>query len=183
MLVCYCILNSKSPLKHSFIGQRPINGCVCAYKPMAVIISTRLPCCFMVYYDYPSWRTGGSLFVPQMPGYLKNKSEMRSFKSTENIHKKEDGPHHTASANKASSVTLQPLGNESQRKHTTTPRTANRQPTQRPTHTKMGSKQTTSSPKGNDRSPESNVPSQSAPKSYAAFPPPPMMLHIKLDQD
>ena len=30
----------------------------------------------------------------------------------------------------------------------------------------------TSSPKGNDRSPESNVPSQSAPKPYAAFPPP-----------
>ena len=30
----------------------------------------------------------------------------------------------------------------------------------------------TSSPKGNDRSPESNVPNQSAPKSYAAFPPP-----------
>ena len=31
---------------------------------------------------------------------------------------------------------------------------------------------TTSSQKGNDRSPESNVPSQSAPKPYAAFPPP-----------
>ena len=30
----------------------------------------------------------------------------------------------------------------------------------------------TSSPKGNDRSPESNVPSQSAPKPYAAFLPP-----------
>ena len=30
----------------------------------------------------------------------------------------------------------------------------------------------TSSPKGNDRSPESNVPSQSAPKPYAAFSPP-----------
>ena len=30
----------------------------------------------------------------------------------------------------------------------------------------------TSSPKGNDRSPESNMPSQSAPKPYAAFPAP-----------
>ena len=33
-------------------------------------MSTRLPCCFRVFYDYPSWRTGGSPFVPQVPGYL-----------------------------------------------------------------------------------------------------------------
>ena len=33
-------------------------------------MSTRLPCCFMVFYNYPSWRTGGSPFVPQVPGYL-----------------------------------------------------------------------------------------------------------------
>ena len=37
--------------------------------------------------------------------YLK-KSEMRSFKSNENIHKKEGGSYYVVSANKASSVTL-----------------------------------------------------------------------------
>ena len=34
-------------------------------------MSTRLPCCFRAFYDYPSWRTGGSPFVPQVPGYVK----------------------------------------------------------------------------------------------------------------
>ena len=34
------------------------------------------------------------------------KSEMRSFKSKENIHKKEGGTYYVVSANKASSVTL-----------------------------------------------------------------------------
>ena len=34
------------------------------------------------------------------------KSEMRSFKSNENIHKKEGGSNYVVSANKASSVTL-----------------------------------------------------------------------------
>ena len=34
------------------------------------------------------------------------KSEMRSFKSSENIHKKEGGSYYVVSANKASSVTL-----------------------------------------------------------------------------
>ena len=34
------------------------------------------------------------------------KSEMRSFKSFENIHKKEDGSYYIVLANKASSVTL-----------------------------------------------------------------------------
>ena len=43
---------------------------------------------------------------------------MRSFKSNENIHKKEGGSYYVVSANKASSVTLQSPGNESQRKHT-----------------------------------------------------------------
>ena len=39
--------------------------------------------------------------------YLRNiKSEMRSFKSNENIHKKEGGSYYVVSANKASSVTL-----------------------------------------------------------------------------
>ena len=47
------------------------------------------------------------------------KSEMRSFKSNENIHKKEGGSYYVVSANKASSVTLQSPGNKSQRKHTT----------------------------------------------------------------
>ena len=34
------------------------------------------------------------------------KSEMRSFKSNENIHKREGGSYYVVSANKASSVTL-----------------------------------------------------------------------------
>ena len=34
------------------------------------------------------------------------KTEMRSFKSNENIHKKEGGSYYIVSANKASSVTL-----------------------------------------------------------------------------
>ena len=37
---------------------------------------------------------------------VKWKSEMRSFKSIENIHKKEGGSYYVVSANKASSVTL-----------------------------------------------------------------------------
>ena len=48
---------------------------------------------------------------------LELKSEMRSFTSNENIHKKEGGSYYVVSANKASSVTLQSPGNESQRKH------------------------------------------------------------------
>ena len=43
---------------------------------------------------------------------------MRSFKTNENIHKKEGGSYYVVSATKASSVTLQSPGNESQRKHT-----------------------------------------------------------------
>ena len=43
---------------------------------------------------------------------------MRSFKSNENIHKKESGSYYVISANKTSSVTLQSPGNKSQRKHT-----------------------------------------------------------------
>ena len=42
---------------------------------------------------------------------------MRSFKSNENIHKKEGGSYYVVSANKASTVTLQSPSNESQRKH------------------------------------------------------------------
>ena len=51
----------------------------------------------------------------------------RSFKSNENIHKKESGSYYVVSANKASSVTLQSPGNESQRKHTAILRISNRQ--------------------------------------------------------
>ena len=40
------------------------------------------------------------------------KSEMRSFMSNENIHKKEGWSYYVVSANKASSVTLQSPGNE-----------------------------------------------------------------------
>ena len=60
-----------------------------------------------------------------------SKSEMRSFKSNENIHKKEGGSYYVVSANKASSVTLQSPGNKSQRKHTTILRISNRQSIQR----------------------------------------------------
>ena len=56
---------------------------------------------------------------------------MRSFKSNENIHKKEGGSYYVVSANKASSVTLQSPGNESQRKHTVILRISNRQSIQR----------------------------------------------------
>ena len=52
---------------------------------------------------------------------------MRSVKSNENIRKKEDGSYYVVSANKASSVTLQSPGNESQRKHTAILRISNRQ--------------------------------------------------------
>ena len=37
---------------------------------------------------------------------IQKKSEMRSFKSSENIHKKEGGSYYVVSAIKASSVTL-----------------------------------------------------------------------------
>ena len=40
----------------------------------------------------------------------------------------------------------------------------------------------TSSPKGNDRSPESNVPMSIYPKTLCNLSPTPMMLHIKFDQ-
>ena len=43
---------------------------------------------------------------------------MRSFKSNNNIHKKEGGSYYVVSANKASSVTLQSPGNKSQKKYT-----------------------------------------------------------------
>ena len=56
---------------------------------------------------------------------------MCSFKSNENIHKKEDGSYYVVSANKASSVTLLWLGDESQRNHTAILRISNRQSIQR----------------------------------------------------
>ena len=56
---------------------------------------------------------------------------MSSFKSNENIHKKEDGSYYVISANEASSVTLQWPDNESQRKHTAILRISNRQSIQR----------------------------------------------------
>ena len=59
-------------------------------------------------------------------GMTEIKIEMRSFKSNENILKKEDGSYYVVSANKASSVTLQSPINESQRKHTTILRISNR---------------------------------------------------------
>ena len=56
---------------------------------------------------------------------------MSSFKSNENIHKKEDGSYYAAPANKAPPATLQSPGNESQRKHTAILRISNRQSIQR----------------------------------------------------
>ena len=56
---------------------------------------------------------------------------MRSFKSNENIHKKEGGSYYVVSANKASSVTLQSPDNKCQRKHTTILRILNMQSIQR----------------------------------------------------
>ena len=45
--------------------------------------------------------------VISVNGYYVNKNhKMSSFKSNENIHKKEDGSYYVVSANKASSVTL-----------------------------------------------------------------------------
>ena len=66
---------------------------------------------------------------------------MSSFKSNENIHKKEDGSYYVVSANKDPSLTLQWPGNESQKKLIATPRTPNRQSTQWLIQTKMASKQ------------------------------------------
>ena len=59
---------------------------------------------------------------------------MRSFKSNANIHKKEGGSYYVVSANKASSVTLQSPGNESQRKHTAILRISKRQSIQTTTN-------------------------------------------------
>ena len=53
------------------------------------------------------WCTGRR-FTAATPAAVKSniKSEMRSFKSNENIHKKEGGSYYVVSANKALSVTL-----------------------------------------------------------------------------
>ena len=48
----------------------------------------------------------GDCFTEREDLYTNIKSEMRSFKSNENIHKKEGGSYYVVSANKASSVTL-----------------------------------------------------------------------------
>ena len=51
---------------------------------------------------YINWRQ----FTKGTRGQRNIKSEMRSFKSNENIHKKEGGSYYVVSANKASSVAL-----------------------------------------------------------------------------
>ena len=53
------------------------------------------------------------------------------FKSNENIQKKEGGSYYVVSTNKASSVTLQSPGYESQKKYTAVLRISNRQSIQR----------------------------------------------------
>ena len=65
---------------------------------------------------------------------------MSSFKSNENIRKKEDGSYYVVSANKASSVALKWPGNESQRKHTAILRISIRQSIQRLIKIKVESK-------------------------------------------
>ena len=57
--------------------------------------------------------------------------KLSSFKSNENIQKREDGSYYGVSANKASSVTLKWPGKESQRKHTAILRISNKQSIQR----------------------------------------------------
>ena len=64
-------------------------------------------------------------------GVVPIKIRNNSFKSNESIHKKEGGSYYVVSANKASSVTLQSPGIESQRKHTGILRISNRQSIQR----------------------------------------------------
>ena len=49
---------------------------------------------------------GGHFGTDVRPDISNIKSEMGSFKSNENIHKKEGGSYYVVSANKASSVTL-----------------------------------------------------------------------------
>ena len=63
---------------------------------------------------------------------------MSSFKSNENIHKKEDGSDYVVSADKTLSVTLLCMtGNERQREHTAILRISNRQSIQRMIKIKM----------------------------------------------
>ena len=40
-------------------------------------MSIQLPCCFRVFYDYPSWQTVGGPYVLQVPGYLKTHVTLR----------------------------------------------------------------------------------------------------------
>ena len=55
----------------------------------------------------PRFREPGIRFCfALVTSFCNIKSEMRSFKSNENIHKKEGGSYYVVSANKASSVTL-----------------------------------------------------------------------------
>ena len=73
----------------------------------------------------------GETFYGRQLQWNQIKLEMRSFKSNENIHKKEGGSYYVISANKASSMTLQAPGNESQRKHTAILLISHRQSIQR----------------------------------------------------
>ena len=59
---------------------------------------------------YPNIHTLNNYIIPLSCSALSTiwniKSEMRSFKSNENIHKEEGGSYYVVSANKAPSVTL-----------------------------------------------------------------------------
>ena len=71
-LVCYCILNSNIAFKTLFY-RTDTDYWVCLCLANTWLGQCPLGChaVFWVFYDYPSWRTEGSPFVPQVPGYLK----------------------------------------------------------------------------------------------------------------
>ena len=67
---------------------------------------------FIAFSMFPLYHSGQKLcnhtanIIPCKFKFFKEKSEMASFKSNENIHKKEGGLYYVVLANKASSVTL-----------------------------------------------------------------------------
>ena len=76
-------------------NQRPKIELVRAF--MSVLVTSK-------FYDDSIKNEWASMETPF--SHYNIKSEMRSFKSNENIHKKEGGSYYVVSANKASSVTL-----------------------------------------------------------------------------
>ena len=87
------ILSNKCP--HSFLWEKADQNAI----KMALIPQT-----FLIFVQNLSERM--SFLELLNCSIKKSKSKMSSFKSNENIHKKEDGSYYVVSANKASSVTL-----------------------------------------------------------------------------